>query len=324
MAKSRITIIGLGLIGGSIGLALKKAKVDAEIVGHDKNSDVARRAHKMGAVDKTEWNLPASCEGASMVILAIPLDGIRDSLPAIAPVLAPGILVTDTATTKAPVMEWAKRLPEGVQFIGGDPGLSPKRGGSARGIDNASADLFQGATYSLAAPTTASAGAVDTMTNFVALLGAKPYYIEASEHDGLMTGVQHLPALLATALSAATIQSQGWKELGKVAGPDFRTATELAAVDAKSAREEFLAHRDDLVRWIDVVQHSLTDLRGMVERGDAQGIEKLVSKITDERDRWLSGNLDASTGPAPDMSAATPSFGRLFLGSLADRGRKPK
>lgn len=322
MAKSRITIIGTGLIGGSIGLALKKAKVDAEIVGHDKNSDAARRAQKMGAVDKTDWNLPSSCEGASMIILATPLDGVRESLPAIAPVLAPGVIVTDTATTKAPVMEWAKALPEGVHFIGGDPGLSPKRG-SARGIDAATADLFQGATYSLTASTTAASTAIETMTNFVSLLGAKPYYIEASEHDGLMAGVQHLPALLATALGAVTIQSSGWHELGKVAGPDFRTATELAPTDAKTARDQFLAHGGDLLRWIDAVQQSLTELRGMVERGDAAGIEKLVEKLSGERERWLSGNL-GDTGPAVDMAAATPSLGRLFLGSLADRGRKPK
>src|SRR5512140_3676546 len=166
MAKSRITIVGLGLIGGSIGLALKKAKVDTEIVGHDKNSDVARRALKMGAVDKTEWNLPSSCEGASMVILALPLDGVRETLPAISPVLTPGVIVTDTATSKAPVMEWAKALPEGVHFVGGDPGLSPRRGGSARGIDAASADLFQGATYSLTASISAAPSAIETMTNF--------------------------------------------------------------------------------------------------------------------------------------------------------------
>ena len=157
----------------------------------------------------------------------------------------------------------------------------------------------------------------------VALLGAKPYFIDPAEHDGLMAGVQHLPALMATALSAATIQSQGWKELGKLAGVDFRTATDLTPQDAKTAREQFLAHRDDLLRWLDTIQDQLRDLRGMVERGDAEGLEKLIESLTGERDKWLSGSLEESGSPV-DWQAAQSSIGRIFLGGLADRGKKPK
>jgi prephenate dehydrogenase len=323
MAKSRITIIGLGLIGGSIGLALKKAKLETEIVGHDKNSETAKRAQKMGAVDKTDWNLPAACDGASMVILALPLDGIKDTLEVLKSVVVPGVLVTDTATTKVPVMEWARALPEGVQFIGGDPAISPRRAGDIHGIDAANADLFQGATYSLAASTSATPGAIETMTNFCSILGAKPYFIDAAEHDGLMAGIQHLPALLATALGAATIQSQGWRELAKVAGADFRIATELAPAEAGTAREQFLAHRTDLLRWVDTIQLRLTELRGMLERQDAEALEKLVDQLSKERDRWLSGTT-GDIGPQMDMQSVQPSMGRLFLGSLADRTRKPK
>ena len=105
MAKSRITIIGLGLIGGSIGLALKKAKVDVEIVGHDKDSGVANRAQKRGAVDRTDWNLHGACDGASLIFLAIPLAGIKDTLAALGTSLGSGVIVSDTATSKAPVMD---------------------------------------------------------------------------------------------------------------------------------------------------------------------------------------------------------------------------
>ena len=323
MPKSRIAIIGLGLIGGSIGLALKKAKVDAEIVGHDKNSSTAGRAVKRGAVDRTEWNLHNACDGAGMVILALPLDGVKDTLDALKKSLAPGVIVTDTATTKGPVMEWAKGLVEGVQFVGGNPVLSPRRTNPERGIEAADADLFQGATYALSAATTASPAAIETTANFVSLLGAKPYFIDPAEHDGLTAGIQHLPALLATALEAATIQSRGWHELGKLAGADFRAATEVAPQEPKQAREQFLAHREDLVRWIDTIQNQLQELRGMIARGDAAAIEKLVETISRERDRWLSGNLEES-GTKVDFSSAQNSLGRLFLGGLADRGRKPR
>lgn len=323
MAKSRITIIGLGLIGGSMGLALKKAKLDVEVVGHDKNSSTAGRALKRGAVDKTEWNLHSACAGAGLIILAVPLIGVKETLAALKDSLPPGAIVTDTATTKVPVMDWARELAPGVEFVGGNPALSVKRAGGGHGIDAADADLFQGATYALMASTTAAPMAIETMTNFVALLGAKPYFIDPAEHDGLMAGVQHLPTLMATALSAATIQSQGWKELGKLAGADFRTATELTPQDAKTAREQFLAHRDDLLRWLDTIQEQLRDLRGMVERGDAEGLEKLIERLSGERDKWLSGNLEEG-GTSVDWQAAQSSIGRIFLGGLADRGKKPK
>src|SRR5574341_923228 len=148
MPRSRVTIVGLGLIGGSMGLALKKSGIDLEIVGHDKDSSAANRAQKRGAVDTTKWNLIDACEGAGLIILAIPLDGIRDTLIALKPYLEPGVIVSDTATTKVPLIKWAAQLPEGVHLIGGDPVLKPSRA-PGHGIDAADADLFQGATYCL-------------------------------------------------------------------------------------------------------------------------------------------------------------------------------
>ena len=323
MAKSRIAIVGLGLIGGSIGLALKQANLDLEIIGHDKDPGVSARAQKRGAVDATKWNLIDACEGAGLIVLALPLDGIQDTLSALKPYLAPGVIITDTATTKAPVLEWAKDLPNGVHFIGGDPVLKPTRALDTRGIDAADAKLFSGATYCLVAATSAGAQAVDTVANFATMLGAKPYFIYAAEHDGLMTGVAHLPALLATALASATMTSAGWRELGKLAGADFRAATELAPEDERAARAQFIAHRVDLLRWIDATSDQLKHLRALIEREDAAALEALIKTIANERAKWLSGNLDA-TESSVDLNAAQFSPSRMFLGSLADVGKKRK
>lgn len=322
MPRSRVTIVGLGLIGGSMGLALKKSGIDLEIVGHDKDSSAANRAQKRGAVDTTKWNLIDACEGAGLIILAIPLDGIRDTLIALKPYLEPGVIVTDTATTKVPLIKWAAQLPEGVHLIGGDPVLKPSRA-PGHGIDAADADLFQGATYCLTPVTSDASAVIDTLSNFVALLGAKPYYIDAEEHDGLMAGVAHLPAVLATALAAATMQSQGWRELGKLAGADFRAATDLAPTDGKAAREQFLAHRSNLTRWIDAVIESLSALRGMFEREDGAALEELIQNIADERDRWLRGDLERAAAPI-NWEAVQFNPARLFIGGLADRERKRK
>ena len=176
MSKPRATIIGLGLIGGSMGLALKKAKVDFEIVGHDKDPNTSSRALKRGAVDRTDWNLHGACEGAGLIILALPLAAVKDTLEALQASVQTGAIVTDTATTKVAVMEWAKGLPQGVHFIGGDPALSPRRGTIAHGIDAADADLFQGATYALVAAPTAEPQAIQAMANLAEFLGAKPFF----------------------------------------------------------------------------------------------------------------------------------------------------
>ncbi|MCL5952805.1 MAG: prephenate dehydrogenase/arogenate dehydrogenase family protein [Chloroflexi bacterium] len=321
MPKSRVTVVGLGLIGGSLGLALKKSNLEVEIIGHDKDSNAASRALKRGAVDKTEWNLINACDQAGLIILALPLDGVRDTLAALKPYLEPGVIVTDTATTKAPVMEWARQLPEGVHFVGGDPIINPRREGAKQGIDAATADLFQGGTYCLTPSTTAAAPAIETMTNFVTLVGARPYFLDAAEHDGLMAGVEHLPAVLATALASATMTSQGWRELGKVAGANFRTATGIAPQDAKTAEAEFLAHRTDLIRWIDSVIATLRELRGALEREDADALQALIEQLADERAKWLSGSL-TSEGQPVDWEAARYSTAQLFLGGLATRRAK--
>ncbi len=320
MAKSRVTIVGLGLMGGSLGLALKKSKLDVEIIGHDKDSGAAGRAVKRGAVDKTEWNLINACDQAGLIILALPLVGVRQTLEALGPNLKPGTIVTDTATTKQPVMEWAKALPAGVHFIGGNPILSPRSGKELRGGENASADLLKGATYCLTSSTTAAPAAIETVSNFVSLLDAKPYFLDAAEHDGLMAAVEHLPALYATALAAATMRSQGWRELGKVAGATFRTATLAAPEDPQTAREQFLAHRGDLMRWIDTLIDNLQQLHALLGREDAAALESLVGNLADERAKWLSGNPEGA--PAVDLRSSEFGPAQMFLGGLAKRGKK--
>jgi prephenate dehydrogenase len=323
MAKSRVTIIGLGLIGGSVGLALKKSKLEIEIIGHDKDPGVAGRARKRGAVDKTEWNLINACDSAGLIVLAIPLDGIKETLSALKSYVQPGTIITDTATSKVPVLEWAKDLPGGVEFVGGNPVISANRDLAGHGIDAADAALLQGATYCLIPAVNASPQAIDMLTSFVNLLGAKPYFIEAAEHDGLMAGVQHFPAFLATAYAASIVQSQGWRERGKLAGAAFRAATELVPEDKQTAREQFLSHRVDLTRWIDLSIAKLREMREMLAREDAAAVEALIQAIADERAKWLSGKLD-SDGMSPEMESIQNQTARLFLGGLTDRERKIK
>ncbi len=321
MPKSRITIVGTGLIGGSIGLALKKANVDIEIVGHDKDGHAAARAQKRGAVDATKWNLIDACDGAGLIVLAIPLDGIKPTLDALKPYLSPGTIITDTAMTKTPVMDWARELPTGVHYIGGDPILKPARAKSARGIDAADADLFHGATYCLVPAPHAAPDVIDTVSNLVSLIGAKPYFIDPTEHDGLVAGAKHLPVLLATALAATAMDNPGWRERGKFSSAEFRTATEIVPDDAHAGADEILAHREDLIRSLDAFSETLTRLRGILNSKNSAALEELLKNIAAQREKWLRGE-DQDADTSVNWAEAQFNVGRMFLGGLADRGKK--
>src|SRR5688572_17375657 len=115
----RVTIVGLGLIGGSLGMALKASGLDLEVVGHNRSQGPAGKAKKLGAVDRAEWNLPRALEGARIVVLAVAPAAMEKVLGEIAPILEPGAIVTDVTSTKADVLAWADRLlPEGSHFVG--------------------------------------------------------------------------------------------------------------------------------------------------------------------------------------------------------------
>ena len=175
----KIAIIGLGLIGGSIGLALKRAKLsDLEIVGHDAEFGVNGRARKLGAIDKEAKRPAEAAEGAALVIIATPILQVRSAFEAIAPALGESAVITDTASTKADVMQWAaESLPDDVSFVGGHP----IAGKEMPGIDAADPALFEGRPWAIVPAVNASEAAIKTVENFISLTGGVPTAIDAEE-----------------------------------------------------------------------------------------------------------------------------------------------
>lgn len=321
MSKSRITIVGTGLIGGSIGLALKKANIEVEIIGHDKDNGAAARAQKRGAVDSIKWNLIDACDGAGLIVLAIPLDGIKATLDALKPYLAPGTILTDTAMTKTAVMDWARELPAGIHYIGGDPILKPSRSIAEHGIDAADADLFHGATYCLVPAPNAAPEVIETVSNLASLMGAKPYFIDAAEHDGLVASATQLPVLLATALAASAMDSASSRERGKFSSAEFRAMTDLVPSDGRAGATELFAHRQDLVRALDEFTETLSRLREMLKSENPKALQELLNSIESQRSKWMRGE-DQGADESVNWADAQMNVGRMFLGSLADRGKK--
>jgi prephenate dehydrogenase len=319
--KPRITIVGLGLIGGSIGMALRQAEVASIVVGHDKEPGVSRQAKKQEAVDRTDWNLVSACEEADVIILAIPTAGIEATLKAIAPYVRPGCVIVDTASLKVPVMAWAEEiLPEEVHFVGMDP-IIGETTALAGGLEAARADLFHNRLICLALTPKTEPSVVDLATNLVAILGAKPLFMDAAEHDGLMGAVDQLPSLLALTLLDTVVEQPAWRELRKMAGASFETGTNLTSNDPAAYSALFLSNRDNVLRWIDSFSASLASMRQTLAAGEQKPLTECFKTLIEERNRWLHDREQGvwETTAVGEMPPKPNVLADMFLGGL---GRK--
>jgi prephenate dehydrogenase len=308
----RITIVGTGLIGTSIGLGLKKVGTKAEIVGHDKDRQAATRAQKAGAVDKADWNLPSSLDGASLVIIATPLAGVRQTLEIIARDAPAGCIVTDTASVKVPVLAWADELlPAHMSFVGGHPLVRQQPG-----AEGAHADLFDNMPYCLCPSARADEDAVRMVTDLVGGLGARCLFIDAAEHDGLAGGANHLPVVIAAALTEMLATQGAWRDLGQFATSEFELGTRLAAgANEADSQALLLANRENIVRWIDEYVPLLQLWRERLTAGDEESLTAVLRAVRETRERWLRGEVEET----PDF---IPRYGlggamkHAFFGSL--------
>jgi prephenate dehydrogenase len=301
----RLAIIGLGLIGGSIGLALKRAGLEnLEIAGHDNEWGVAAKAKKRGAIDVEERHPTHAVEGAAIVVIATPISKVPGVFEDIAPALGENAVVTDTASTKRDIVRIAHNaLPEGVHFVGGHP----IAGKETSGIDAADAALFDGRPWAVTPSAHASERAIQTVENLIQLAGAQPVLIDAEEHDAYMAAVSHLPLVAATALFSLVRESQGWAELGSLAGPGFRDTTRLASTDPGLSHDIALTNRENLLHWLDRYIEELRRYRGLIAGAEsqeellqafvrAQAERDLFVENPPERPRQESARDDMSAG----------------------------
>jgi prephenate dehydrogenase len=281
----RVAIIGLGLIGGSIGLALKNvSEPGGEIVGYVRRSEAAAAALSLGVVDRAEMNLSEAVKGTDFVIIATPVLTVKEILSQIASHLSPGCIVTDTASTKLEVMKWAEELlPPTVDFIGGHP----MAGKETYGIQTAEAKLFQGCVYCLTPAKKASSEAADKVADMVKKLGAVPLFIDAEEHDNLVAGISHLPMLISAALVSATTGDSSWNRMSKLAASGYRDLTRLASGNPQVNAHICLSNRKAILHWIDEFSKELGRYRRLVSV-DNNRLEEALAEANRARQQWLN------------------------------------
>lgn len=311
----KITIIGMGLIGTSLGMALKRAQLDLNIVGTDRDRGIASRAQRRGAVDSMEPNLLTAVREARLVIIATPVGAIEDIMKVIGPELDDECVVTDTGTTKVQVLQWAEQhLPSTVNFVGGHP----MAGKELSGPDAAQADLFHGANYCVLPAQNVDDHAVKTIVSMVETVGAKPYFVDPVEHDSYVAAVSNLPMILSTVLVNVASGSPSWPEIAKLASTGFRDVSRLASGDPEMSRDICLTNPEHIIHWIDQFIIELYAFRGLVQGGGDGQLTQVFDSAWESRDRWLQNKV---TAPSADQQVALPttaeSMGGLLFGDRA-------
>jgi prephenate dehydrogenase len=306
----RIAIIGLGVIGGSIALALKAAKLDGiEIVGCARSRETVQRARRIGAIDR-EARLPEEAvEDARMVIVATPILAMQATFEAIAPELPEGVVVTDAGSTKSNVMAWARELlPEHVHFVGGHP----MAGKETTGIDAAEAALFHDKPWVIVPTVDTPEAAVQSVVGLAQACGAKATFMDAAEHDAYVAAISHLPLALSSALFSVAFGSAAWPELAQLASSGFRDVTRLASGSPEMAHDIMVSNREHVLHWIDRFQDELARLRATIAEGESKPLLETFARAQIERDNYMINGA-----PQRDQGEAIEhvSLGDILLGS---------
>ena len=266
-------MVGLGLMGASFALAVKRARPEVTIVGFDRDPSTARKAMDRDIASAADTNL-AVIDMADVVVVAVPILAMRDVFTSLRPHVD-GKVVTDMASTKASVMEWAAAA--GIDLVGGHPMC----GREAAGIDGADPEMFKGAPWILTRDD-------PTVRELVEAAGAHPLVMDAATHDRLVAGVSHAALLLSVGYVLALSGRADWPDAAKVASTGFRDMSRLAAGDPELSAGIARTNRDNVLELLDGISHSLSRLRRHLEADDGRLVE-LFEEARAVRERWARG-----------------------------------
>jgi prephenate dehydrogenase len=308
----RIAVLGVGLIGGSIGLAAR-ARLDAEVAGFDPDRELLDRASGLGAIDSAEESVAAAVEGAELVFCAAPVMALpalaADALDAAGAQCA----VTDVGSVKRDVIA---ALGSDGRFVGGHP----LAGAETSGVEGARADLFEGARWYLT-PTSNTGGVLyDRVQRAIADIGARPQAIEAETHDRLMATVSHLPHVLANVLvtQAASALSEESEHLPEV-GPSFRDATRVAGANPAIWGDIFTGNREAVAAEIDAAVARLSEAADLIRSGEPDAVAAWHEQAGSRRRELIETEITG--GPLHELRVRVPNRPGIVAEIALDLGR---
>jgi prephenate dehydrogenase len=289
----RIAVLGVGLIGGSIGFAARR-RLEAEVTGFDPDPETVARATEGGALDRGAATVAAACEGAEVVFCAAPVAGLAELATAALDACGPDTVVTDVGSTKRDIVA---ALGADERFIGGHP----LAGAETSGVENARADLFEGARWYLTPKSARSSGLLyDRLQRTVAGLGARVQAIDAEAHDRLMATISHLPHVVANVLvgQAAAELTRDSERMPEV-GPSFRDTTRVAGANPAIWGDIFASNREAVAEAVDAVAARLRDAAALIREGERDAVAKWHAGAAADRRRLLESEL--AGGPLREL-----------------------
>jgi prephenate dehydrogenase len=293
-----VAVLGVGLIGGSIGLAARQ-RADARVSGYDPDARVRERALALGAIDLAAESIAEAVADAEVVFVAAPVGALRETVAVALDAAAADCVVSDVGSTKR-VLAGASA---DERFVGGHP----LAGAETAGVEHARAELFDGAVWYLT-PTSATSGVLyERLHRLLTALGAQPTAIDAETHDRLLASVSHLPHVLANVLVAQAASTLGEAAEGRVpaVGPSFRDATRVAGANSAIWTDIYLSNRDALVAGIDRIAGGLAEVRGWLADADADAVRSWNEHARRDRDALLGVGL--AGGAVHELRASVPN-----------------
>jgi prephenate dehydrogenase len=294
----RIAVLGVGLIGGSIGLAAR-TRAGASVRGYDPDPDVRARALALGVIDEQAHDIAGAVAGAQVVFVAAPVGELPRTVKQALESAGPDCVVTDVGSTKRALADAAAD----ERFVGGHP----LAGAETAGVEHAREDLFDGATWYLTPAKGSTAGVLyERLHRLLSRLGARPTAIDAETHDRLMACVSHLPHVLANLLVAQTASLLGEEsERLPAVGPSFRDATRVAGANGAIWTDIYMSNRDALIAGIDELAGRLHEVRAWLSAGDAGAVGAWNERARAEREKLLGADLVG--GAVHELRASVPN-----------------
>jgi prephenate dehydrogenase len=279
----KVTIVGVGLIGASLGLALKRAGVVDAVYGVGRSKANLDQAIAMGAIDAV-ISLEEAAKQSQVIVLCVPVAQMRATFNALEPFLEPHTLITDAGSTKSDVILAAKEVlgKKACQFVP----AHPIAGGAQHGAAAAKADLFEGKQTIICQLQENAKADVELMTQFWESTGARIRKIGAVQHDAIFAAVSHLPHVLSYALMVSVMNSEDAQEKLQHAGAGFRDFTRIAASSPEMWRDICLANRTAILKEMDQYLSVAGHLRELIANEDAAGLEKIFAKASKARQEW--------------------------------------
>ncbi|HEV7529494.1 MAG TPA: prephenate dehydrogenase/arogenate dehydrogenase family protein [Solirubrobacteraceae bacterium] len=293
-----VTVLGVGLIGGSIGLAARR-RAGARVCGYDPDERVLARALQLGAIDTAASDIAAAVADAEVVFVAAPVGALAQTVRLALAGAGPDCVVTDVGSTKRVLADAGSD----ERFIGGHP----LAGAESSGVEHAREEMFDGAVWYLT-PGANSAGALyERLHRLLTTIGARPVAIDVEAHDELLAAVSHLPHVLANVLAAQAASALGDASQRRVpaVGPSFRDATRVAGANSAVWTDIYMANRDALIAAIDSFAERLGEVRASLAAADEKAVTAWNDSARADRDELLGAGMTG--GPVSELRASVPN-----------------